>query len=85
MALEHLRGLWEYKGERGIRQARKHMTWYIKDFAGASQFRALLCRIETLQEGEALLLQAMERCQEAPLQPEEVTEDSNEEQFEETT
>ncbi len=84
MALEHLRGLWEYKGERGIRQARKHMTWYIKDFAGASQFRALLCRIETLQEGEALLLQAMERCQEAPLQPEEVTEDSNKEQFEES-
>jgi nifR3 family TIM-barrel protein len=71
MALEHLRGLWEYKGERGIRQARKHMTWYIKDFAGASQFRALLCRIETVQEGEALLLQAMERCQEATPRPEE--------------
>ncbi|MEN9226241.1 MAG: tRNA dihydrouridine synthase DusB [Thermostichus sp. HHBFW_bins_43] len=63
MALEHLRGLWKYKGERGIRQARKHMSWYIKDFAGASQFRALLCRIETLQEGETLLLQAMDRCQ----------------------
>ncbi|MEN9221717.1 MAG: tRNA dihydrouridine synthase DusB [Thermostichus sp. BF3_bins_97] len=75
MALEHLRGLWAYKGERGIRQARKHMTWYIKDFAGASQFRALLCRIETLQEGETLLLQAMERCQEPP-RPEDQSEHS---------
>jgi len=50
------------------------MTWYIKDFVGASQFRALLCRIETLQEGETLLLQAMERCQEATSRPEEALE-----------
>jgi tRNA-dihydrouridine synthase B len=71
VALEHLRGLWEYKGERGIRQARKHMTWYVKGFAGASHFRALLCRIETLQEGEALLLQAMKHCQDAAPEPED--------------
>jgi hypothetical protein len=54
------------------------MTWYIKDFAGASQFRALLCRIETVQEGEALLLQAMERCQEATPRPEEAIKTTEE-------
>jgi tRNA-dihydrouridine synthase B len=31
-AKEHLKGLWEYKGQRGIYQSRKHMTWYVKGF-----------------------------------------------------
>ncbi|MGK7919875.1 MAG: tRNA dihydrouridine synthase DusB, partial [Trichodesmium sp.] len=38
-AKEHLQALWEYKGDRGIRQARKHLTWYSKGFPGAGELR----------------------------------------------
>jgi nifR3 family TIM-barrel protein len=51
VAKEHLQGLWDYKGMRGISQSRKHMTWYAKGFAGASMLRDRLCRIESLQDG----------------------------------
>jgi tRNA-dihydrouridine synthase B len=58
-AYEHLRMLWEYKGDRGVRQARKHMTWYAKGFPGAAELRGQLCRIETVDQGLALLEQAL--------------------------
>jgi tRNA-dihydrouridine synthase B len=51
----HLVDLHEYKGDRGIRQARKHMTWYAKGFAGASALRGKLCLVENLQQGLELL------------------------------
>jgi tRNA-dihydrouridine synthase B len=54
-AREHLQALWEYKGDRGIRQARKHMTWYVKGFVGAAELRGQLCLIETVQQGLDLL------------------------------
>lgn len=54
-AKEHLQGLWEYKGERGIRQSRKHMAWYCKGFAGAAQLRDELSRISSIEEGLQLL------------------------------
>jgi nifR3 family TIM-barrel protein len=54
-AKEHLILLVEYKGDRGIRQARKHMAWYAKGFPGASELRDHLCRIESVQEGCELL------------------------------
>ena len=54
-AKEHLQGLWEYKGKRGIRQSRKHMAWYCKGFAGASELRDKLSRIESLEQGLQLL------------------------------
>nr|WP_290228288.1 tRNA dihydrouridine synthase DusB [Trichocoleus desertorum] len=54
-AREHLQALWEYKGDRGIRQARKHMTWYVKGFSGAAELRGQLCLIETVQQGLDLL------------------------------
>ena len=54
-AREHLQALWEYKGDRGIRQARKHMTWYVKGFSGAAELRSQLCLIETVQQGLDLL------------------------------
>lgn len=60
-AREHLILLWEYKGERGIRQARKHLTWYAKDFPGASDLRDRLCRIETVEAGCQLLDQAIDQ------------------------
>lgn len=60
-AKEHLQGLWEYKGQRGIYQARKHLSWYCKGFPGASELRDKVSRIETVEEGRQLLDQAVER------------------------
>jgi tRNA-dihydrouridine synthase B len=60
VAREHLIGLHEYKGNRGIRQARKHLTWYAKGFSGAATLRGKLCLIENLQQGLDLLDQAAE-------------------------
>jgi tRNA-dihydrouridine synthase B len=58
-ARDHLQMLWEYKGERGVRQARKHMTWYAKGFYGAAELRGQLCLIESVQQGVDLLEQAI--------------------------
>lgn len=68
-AQEHLRGLWAYKGERGIRQARKHMAWYTTGFPGAAELRSQLSQIESVHQGEDLLEQAIVRLQsvEVPL------------------
>ncbi|HEY9635681.1 MAG TPA: tRNA dihydrouridine synthase DusB [Coleofasciculaceae cyanobacterium] len=54
-AREHLQALWEYKGDRGIRQSRKHMTWYAKGFAGAAELRGQLAVIETVEQGVELI------------------------------
>ncbi|WP_017306600.1 tRNA dihydrouridine synthase DusB [Spirulina subsalsa] len=54
-AKEHLQGLWEYKGQRGIYQSRKHMTWYVKGFPGAGELREQLSRITSVEEGYFLL------------------------------
>ena len=58
-AREHLRSLWEYKGDRGIFQARKHLAWYCKGFWGAAQLRDQLSRLESVEQGEALIEQAI--------------------------
>ncbi len=54
-AREHLQMLWEYKGDRGVRQARKHMTWYAKGFPNAGELRDKLSRMETVEEGYRLI------------------------------
>jgi tRNA-dihydrouridine synthase B len=54
-AKEHLRSLFEYKGNKGIQQARKHMTWYAKGFTGAADLRNQLCLINSVNEGVALM------------------------------
>ncbi len=59
-AKEHLIALSEYKGQRGIRQARKHLTWYAKDFPRAAELRGKLCLIEQVQEGIDLIDQAID-------------------------
>lgn len=59
-AREHLQALWEYKGDRGVRQARKHMTWYAKGFNGAAELRGQLSVIESVAEGLELLDRAIE-------------------------
>lgn len=58
-AQAHLEALWEYKGDRGIQQARKHMTWYAKGFEGAAELRDQLCRIHSVEEGVALIQTAI--------------------------
>lgn len=59
-AREHLQMLWEYKGDRGVRQARKHMTWYAKGFNGAADLRGQLSTIENVQQGLDLIDRAIE-------------------------
>lgn len=58
-AKEHLQGLWDYKGKRGIFQSRKHLTWYCKGFSGASQLRDRVSTIETVEEGYQLIDRAI--------------------------
>lgn len=59
-ASEHLEMLAAYKGDRGIYQSRKHMTWYCKGFPGAHELRSQLSQIRSVQEGQDLLKGAIE-------------------------
>jgi nifR3 family TIM-barrel protein len=59
-ARHHLQALWDYKGIKGIHQARKHMAWYSKGFPGAAQLCHSLSRIESLDMGLQYLDQAIE-------------------------
>lgn len=61
-AKEHLNHLWEYKGQRGIYQSRKHLAWYCKALPGASELRDYVSRIETIEQGNQLLDKALELC-----------------------
>lgn len=65
-AKDHLRGLWEYKGQKGIFQSRKHMAWYCKGFRGASALRQKLSRLESVEAGCDLLDQAIATAPESP-------------------
>ncbi len=60
-AREHLLALWEYKGESGLRQARKHLAWYAREFPGAAQLRQAVAQFQTLEDGLALLDTTLER------------------------
>lgn len=60
-AREHLQALWEYKGDRGVRQARKHMTWYAKGFVGAGELRGQLSVIETVEQGLEIIDRAIDK------------------------
>ncbi|MGB3491608.1 MAG: tRNA dihydrouridine synthase DusB [Elainellaceae cyanobacterium] len=62
-AQKHLAMLYDYKGDRGIRQARKHMAWYAKGFPGASELRDRLCQIESVEQGCTLLDRAIAEIQ----------------------
>ena len=58
-AKEHLLGLWEYKGQRGIYQSRKHLAWYCKGFPGAAELRDKVSQIESLEQGYEILDRAI--------------------------
>ena len=53
---EHAHLLCEWIGERiGIRDFRKHATWYTKGFPGSTKMRDKLIRIESLAELNSIL------------------------------
>ena len=54
-AKEHLQNLYLYKGDRGVFQARKHLTWYATGFPGAAELRTYLQAINNVVEGWELL------------------------------
>ncbi|MEO1004838.1 MAG: tRNA dihydrouridine synthase DusB [Cyanobacteria bacterium J06638_38] len=58
-AKEHLLGLWEYKGQRGIYQSRKHLAWYCKGFPGAAELRDKVSQIASLEQGYEILDEAI--------------------------
>ncbi|WP_232214584.1 tRNA dihydrouridine synthase DusB [Rubidibacter lacunae] len=55
LAKEHLIGLQSAKGDRGVRQARKHMAWYARNFCEAAKLRELLAQLESVEDGLRLL------------------------------
>ncbi|MGN0498761.1 MAG: tRNA dihydrouridine synthase DusB [Acutalibacteraceae bacterium] len=58
----HIKLACEYKGERvGIREARKHIAWYLKGFHGAAAFRGEAGRVNTLGDVEKLIYRV--RCE----------------------
>ena len=51
IAMEHITLLCEIKGEyRGIREARKHASWYIKGLSGAAALRNSINSATSLDE-----------------------------------
>ena len=56
---QHAARLAEWMGPRfGVRNFRKHATWYTKGFPGSARLRDALIRIETLAELDAILERA---------------------------
>ena len=46
VALEHITSLIDEKGEsRGIKEARKHIAWYIKGHKGSSEIKTKIFKI----------------------------------------
>jgi tRNA-dihydrouridine synthase B len=49
--VQHLHDLYALYGEQGgVRVARKHIGWYVRGLAGASEFRHIMNRLETTQQ-----------------------------------
>ena len=57
MMLRHARMQIEYKGNyTGIREMRKHISWYTAGYPHSARLRALINRVESLEELEELIL-----------------------------
>jgi tRNA-dihydrouridine synthase len=51
VALEHAELLCEYRGQHhGIREIRKHLTWYCQGFPGVRSVRNRLTQVNTLDD-----------------------------------
>lgn len=60
--LKHIQKLCEYKGEdHGMREARKHVAWYLKGFKGAASFRKAAGELKTFGELEQLVGEVYKR------------------------
>ena len=58
LALRHARMLIDYKGEyTGIREMRKHISWYTKGIPGAAEFRNQANLAESYEQMEQLVNQ----------------------------
>ncbi len=62
-ARDHLIDLWDYKGERGLFQARKHMAWYVQGFPGAPELRQQFNTMASLADGLRLLDLALKQAE----------------------
>lgn len=61
MMLRHTRMMLEFKGEyTGIREIRKHGAWYTAGYPNSSKLRVLINEVETYEQLEALLKNAVE-------------------------
>jgi tRNA-dihydrouridine synthase B len=71
VALEHAGLALRLQGDsrRTVIEFRKHLGWYTKGLAGASQLRERLFRVETMVEAEALFRAYLEEHLEPALQP----------------
>ncbi len=56
VALAHIRGIVEDKGERiGMKEARKHMAWYMKGMRGSAAYKSRIFAMTTYAELETLI------------------------------
>lgn len=61
MALRQVEMLVSYKGETvGIKESRKHVSWYLKGMRGASQIKNDVNRAITLEEMKKIILKAID-------------------------
>ena len=55
IALRHAKLIYKNKGQQGIFEIRKHMSWYVKGFPGASELRRKLVMAKDLREIKQIL------------------------------
>lgn len=68
--LRHIRSMCDLKGEYvAMREARKHVAWYVKGLRGAADFRRRGGGLETYEQLVALVADIMEENQGVDLQP----------------
>jgi len=55
IAIKHAKLLYKTKGEKGMFEIRKHLTWYFKGFDGASEMRKKLVLVTSVKDIEKIL------------------------------
>lgn len=59
--IRHVQRLCDYKGEYvGMREARKHAAWYIRDIRGAARFRNEIGNLESIDQLEQLVRKVLD-------------------------
>lgn len=53
--LQHAEYAYENKGDRGVIEMRKWLTWYVKGFDGARELRQQLVKVETLEDIRSII------------------------------